>query len=164
MGTVARIFLRPGSRAPVREVSSAEAAVGSGLYGDHAGGGNRQVTLIDEGRWADACRDLGRDLTPGGRRANIVVLGFPLGESIGRRIRVGDCLIDVIAELRPCKLMDDFAPGLQHALSPERRGGVYGRVAVGGRIEVGGAVDFASTGSLPAESGLLDFATANSNE
>jgi MOSC domain-containing protein YiiM len=160
MGAVAKIFLRPASRAPVREAASAEAVVGAGLVGDHAGGGNRQVTLIDEGRWSDACRELGRDLTPGGRRANIVVAGFPLGESIGRRIRVDGCLIDVIAETRPCKLMDDFAPGLRNALWPECRGGVYGRVVSGGRIGVGGTVDFAPADALPQESGLLEFESA----
>lgn len=164
MGAVAKIFLRPASRAPVREAASAEAVVGAGLLGDHAGGGNRQVTLIDESRWSDACRELGRDLTPGGRRANIVVAGFPLCESIGRRIRVDGCLIDVIAETRPCKLMDDFAPGLQHALSPDCRGGVYGRVVRGGRIDVGGPVDFAPEDCLPAESGRLEFETARPGE
>jgi MOSC domain-containing protein YiiM len=164
MGAVSKIFLRPASRAPLREVASADAAVGAGLVGDHAGGGNRQVTLIGEDRWTDACRELGRDLDPAGRRANIVVSGFPLGESIGRRIRVGGCLIDVIAETRPCKLMDDFAPGLQQALSPDRRGGVYGRVVRGGRIDVGGSVDFAPEDCLPAESGRLEFDTARPGE
>lgn len=164
MGAVARIFLRPASRAPAQEVASAEAVLGAGLVGDHAGGGNRQVTLIDESRWSDACRELGRELNPGGRRANIVVAGFSLGDSIGRRIQVGDCLIDVIAETRPCKLMDDFAAGLQQALSPDRRGGVYGRVVRGGRIEVGGQVDFAPEDSLPAESVRLAFEAANPGE
>lgn len=164
MGAVARIFLRPASRAPVREVASAQAVAGAGLAGDHAGGGNRQVTLIDESRWVDACGELGRELDSGGRRANIVVSGFSLGESIGRRLRVGGCLIDVIAETRPCKLMDDFAPGLQRALSPDRRGGVYGRVVRGGRIDVGGLVDFAPEECLSAKSGRLEFETAHPGE
>jgi len=162
MGSVARIFLRPSSRTPAREVVSAEAVAGAGLAGDHAGGGNRQVTLIDERCWAEACRELGRELTPGGRRANIVVAGFLLGDAIGHRIAVGECLIDVIAETRPCRLMDDFAPGLQQALSPDRRGGVYGRVVRGGRLEVGGRVDFAPADSLPAVSGVLEFESAGS--
>lgn len=160
MGNVARIFLRPSSRSPVREVASAEAVVGAGLIGDHAGGGNRQVTLIEESRWSDACRELGRELSPGGRRANIVISGFSLGDSIGRRLQVGGCLIEVIAETRPCKLMDDFAAGLQQALSPDRRGGVYGRVVRGGRIDVGGPVDFSPGDNLAAESGRLAFEKA----
>ena len=164
MGGVARIFLRPSSRSPVREVASAEAVVGAGLAGDHAGGGNRQVTLIEAGRWSDACRELGRELSPGGRRANIVVSGFSLGESIGRRLRVGDCLIEVIAETRPCKLMDDFAAGLQQALSPDCRGGVYGRVVRGGRIDVGASVDFATGDGFPAESGGPEPDTAKPGE
>jgi len=49
----------------VREVASTEAVAGAGLVGDHAGGGNRQVTLIDESRWRDACREVGREQARG---------------------------------------------------------------------------------------------------
>ena len=122
------------------------------------------MTLIEEGRWSDACRELGRELSPGGRRANIVVSGFSLGESIGRRLQVGDCLIDVIAETRPCKLMDDFAAGLQQALPPECRGGVYGRAVRGGRIDVGASVDLATGHGFPAESGGPEPDTAKPGE
>jgi MOSC domain-containing protein YiiM len=36
--------------------------------------------------------------------------------------------------------MEDAAPGLQEALSPSYRGGVYGRIIEGGRVEIGSAV------------------------
>lgn len=169
MGTVSKIFLRPASRGPVRKVASADAVAGAGLAGDHAGGGNRQVTLIDESRWADACRELGRALHPCGRRANIVVAGFPLRDSIGRQIRVGECVVHVVGETRPCKLMDEFAPGLRNALSPDCRGGVYARVVAGGRIDVGAAVEFtpdsaSNTISRPEAGQLLTGAGAGRRE
>jgi MOSC domain-containing protein YiiM len=142
MGHVANIYLRPSSRTPTRDVAAAEARAGNGLVGDHARGGNRQVTLMEREAWQAAISDAGREnLPPSGRRANVVVEGFSLAEAIGRRIRVGECVIDVVAELRPCKLMEDVTPGLMKALDPACRGGVYGRVVQSGRIEAGATVE-----------------------
>lgn len=141
MGWVTNIYLRPSSRTPVKEVTAAEAHIGKGLAGDHARGGNRQITLIENEAWQAALNDLGRkDLPPAGRRANVVVEGLSLAEAIGKRLQVGDCIVDVVAELRPCKLMEDVTPGLMHALEPECRGGAYGRIVQSGRIETGAPV------------------------
>jgi MOSC domain-containing protein YiiM len=127
----------------VREVQSAEARAGAGLQGDHARGGSRQITLIEKQAWQEALSELGREgLSPGGRRANVVVEGFSLTAAFGRRIRVGECVIDIVTELAPCKLMEDVTPGLMQALSPACRGGAYGRIVTSGRIEVGSTVEF----------------------
>ena len=136
-----RIFLRPSARTPVKQVESAHAFPGMGLEGDHAGGGNRQVSILSEEAWRDACAALGHDdLSPGQRRANLVVEGVDLRGAIGKVLHIGPCRIRVIAELRPCRLMDDAAPGLQAALDPDCRGGVYGRVMQGGLLDVGALV------------------------
>lgn len=145
MGQVTNIYLRPSARTPVREVQRAEARAGAGLEGDHARGGSRQITLIEKQAWQAALSELGREgLSPGGRRANVVVEGFSLTAAFGRRIRVGECVIDIVTELAPCKLMEDVTPGLMQALSPACRGGAYGRVVTSGRIEVGSTVEFAA--------------------
>jgi MOSC domain-containing protein YiiM len=142
MGRVTNIYLRPSARTPVREVAGAEARAGAGLEGDHARGGSRQITLMEKEAWQAALAGLGREsLSPGGRRANIVVEGFSLVAVFGRRIRVGECVIDIVSELAPCKLMEDVTPGLMQALSPDCRGGAYGRVVTPGRIEVGATVE-----------------------
>jgi MOSC domain-containing protein YiiM len=145
MGRVTNIYLRPSARTPMREVSSAEACAGAGLEGDHVRGGNRQISLLERESWQAALQELGREnLPPRGRRANVVVEGFSLAAAFGRRIRVGECVIDVVAELAPCKLMEDVTPGLMQALSPACRGGAYGRIVTGGRIEVGATVELLS--------------------
>lgn len=144
-GRLAAIYLRPSARAPVKRVASAEAVAGRGLAGDHAGGGSRQVSLMSREAWADSCADLGAQrLDPGGRRANLLIEGLPLAAGIGKRIAVGPCLIAVVAELAPCRLMDNFRPGLRDALKPDRRGGVYGRIVRGGALRVGDAVTIVS--------------------
>lgn len=140
-GRLAAIHLRPSARTPAKAVASAEAATGRGLKGDHASGGNRQITLMNREAWADCCAELDAPhLEPRGRRANLLVEGIPLASSIGRQIAIGPCLIDVIAELKPCRLMDDFQPGLQKALKPDCRGGVYGKIVRGGSLKIGNAV------------------------
>ena len=126
MGRLVAVHLRPSARTPVRAVREAQAVAGQGLKGDHAGGGNRQVSIIEREKWDAACNEVGRRLPSSTRRANLVVEGISLADAVGGRIRLGEVLIDVISELRPCKLMDDAAPGLQDALSPDYRGGVYG--------------------------------------
>jgi len=151
MGSLTRIFLRPSARTPVREVQATIAVPGAGLTGDHAGGGNRQITLLDEAAWRDACAELGQQLSPGARRANLVLSGVDLGSAIGRALRIGPCLIRVIAETRPCRLMDDVADGLQKALDPGRRGGVYGRVLEGGEVRVGAPVEIVEAPAEPVQ-------------
>jgi MOSC domain-containing protein YiiM len=118
MARKVQIYIRPSSRTPVRAVSSAHAVAGKGLRGDHAGGGYRQVTLIEKEAWLAVCAELNKDLDAGARRANVVIEGIPLAKAIGRSIQVGECVIQVIGETRPCKLMEDAAPGLQERTFP----------------------------------------------
>lgn len=138
MGTVEAIFLRPAARLPVRSVARAEAVADQGLDGDHAVGGKRQVTVLSLEAWRDACAELGRPLDPAVRRANIVVSGLDLAQSIGRVLRVGGALVDVRGETRPCELMDDDGRiGLDAALRKSLRGGVFGSIRRGGELRVG---------------------------
>lgn len=132
------IWLRPAARLPVRQVEVATAVAGVGLDGDHAGGGRRQVTLLSREAWHAVCAEFGRAVDPSVRRANLLVSGVDLGACIGRMLRIGDVVIDVTGETRPCELMDqDGRVGLCAALRPERRGGVYGTVRAGGTLRVG---------------------------
>lgn len=151
-GSVSKIYLRPSARTPLSERFSAKAVAGRGLEGDHAGGGSRQITVLSEEGWSAACRQLRRDdLEPQARRANIVVRGVDLRQAIGGGLRIGDCLLRIVGETRPCRLMDDAAPGLQAALDPDMRGGVYGQVLVGGDIHVGDAVVVTAAASDESE-------------
>lgn len=136
------IFLRPGARVPVQRVERAVATADVGLEGDHAVGGRRQITLLSAERWVDACAAFGREVDPAVRRANLLVSGLDVGALIGRSLRIGDVVIELTGETRPCELMDDDGRvGLCAALRPDRRGGAYGVLRVGGGLEVGMAVE-----------------------
>lgn len=141
MGTVEAIYLRPAARLPVRSVVEANVVAGRGIEGDHAGGGRRQITILSREAWEDACRAFGREVDPAVRRANVLVSGIDLGATIGSALRLGDVVVDVTGETRPCELMDDDGRvGLCAALRPERRGGVCGSVREGGVLRVGDVV------------------------
>jgi MOSC domain-containing protein YiiM len=134
------IWLRSGARLPVRRVESATAVAGVGLTGDHAQGGKRQVTLLSREAWERACAELGTTVDPSIRRANLLVEGFDLAASIGGAIRIGDVIVDVLGETRPCELLDGPGRvGICASLRPEQRGGVYGTIRTGGEVRVGAA-------------------------
>lgn len=145
-GKIEALWLRPAARLPVQSVAQALAIAGQGLDGDHAGGGKRQITILSREAWDAACRTLGRALDPGTRRANVMVSGIDLATAIGATLQLGTVLIELLGETRPCELMDDGGRlGLQAALRPERRGGVFGRILQGGTLQVGDACTIVAT-------------------
>lgn len=143
MARLLAIYLRPAARLPVRSVPSATAIANVGLDGDHTTSGKRQVTLLAIEAWRTACEELGKQIDPAVRRANLVVEGLDLAGSIGRSIRVGSIVLDIHGETRPCELLDDDGNvGLCAALRADRRAGVFGTVREGGELHVGAACSF----------------------
>jgi MOSC domain-containing protein YiiM len=140
-GRVEELLLWPtkGCPQPV-VVPRAEAVPGIGLEGDQKRGRTRQVTLLARESWQAATEELGVDAPPSSRRANVVIGGLDLSDTIGRRLRLGPVLIQVHGETDPCEMMDRVAPGLKATLIPERRAGVFGAVIEGGAIAVGDPV------------------------
>jgi MOSC domain-containing protein YiiM len=118
----------------------ARAVPGRGLEGNANQGGHRQVTLLGAEAWARAEAELGSAVDPTARRANLMVRGLELSESRDRVLRVGVCRILVRGETRPCRRMDEAFQGLQAALEPEWRAGIYGEVLTGGEIVLGDPV------------------------
>ena len=123
-------------------VAEAEAVAGRGLKNNANQGGKRQVTLIDESRWAEAQQELGIDVDPRARRANIMLRGVDLEKTNGRMLRLGDCVLRIYGETRPCHQMDEAQPGLRKALDPRWRGGAFAEIVSGGVIHVGDPVDW----------------------
>lgn len=113
----------------------------AGVVGDSRGrSAGRQVTVLAREAWQEACDELGRELPWTTRRANLLVEGVDLPRQAGRRLGVGDALLEITGETEPCQRMDDAAPGLRRSLRPGWRGGVTCRVVTGGRVRPGDAV------------------------
>jgi MOSC domain-containing protein YiiM len=120
--------------------SEAELVAGRGIVGNANQGGKRQVTIIAREAWADAIRELGTEVPAHMRRANLLVSGLHLVNTRGRVLRIGACRVRVYGETKPCRQMEEAHAGLQSALQPDWRGGVFGEVLDDGRIAVGDPV------------------------
>lgn len=141
-GRLEAIWRKRRRRQPMQPLEAARLVEGEGLEGNAPTGGRRQVTIIERKAWERVEEELGRPVDPSARRANLMVRGVELAETVGRVLAVGKCRILVHGETKPCDRMDEQADGLQEALRPEWRGGVYGEVLRGGAIEVGDPVEW----------------------
>lgn len=134
------IWIKRGRGAPMDRRERAELVPGRGLVGNADQGGKRQVTLLSAEGWQDAVADLGVEVDPAVRRANLLLSGLPLAGIRDRVLRVGSCRLRVLGETRPCRQMEEAQPGLLQALAADWRGGSFGEVLTGGEIAVGDPV------------------------
>ena len=139
-GIVEAIWLKRGKRSPMDAVDMAELILGKGLKGNANQGGWRQVTLLDATVWEQVMADLGTDLNPSVRRANILVRGLDLAHSRGKILQLGEGQLKILNETKPCERMEEVYQGLKAALYPHWRGGAFGRVIQGGKVTVGATV------------------------
>ena len=101
---------------------------------------DRGVTLLDLAAWQRAVDELGAEVDPVERRANLLVEGIPLQPVPGATLRVGTALLEVTRETDPCVRMDEKKPGLFAALARDARGGVCCRVIESGSARAGDTV------------------------
>lgn len=147
-GALSGIWLAPQAGAPAHAVESVEAIAGEGLVGDryrdHAGtfsargGAGREVTLIAQEALAALDRDHQLTLTPQMARRNLVTLGVPLNDLIGREFWVGRVLLRGVRLCEPCQTLAASsglgAPLIQALL---HRGGLRADIVRGGLIQAG---------------------------
>jgi MOSC domain-containing protein YiiM len=139
-GRLEAIWLKRARRGIMDARPQAELVAGRGLVGNANQGGRRQVTLIEREAW-DACMSaLDASLPPETRRANLMVSGVRLRKTRGYTLEVGDCLLEVMGETKPCERMEEALNGLKGVMYEEWRGGVFATVVRGGTIRVGDAV------------------------
>ena len=138
------IWLKAAKRGPMEPVSEATLVAGQGLEGNVDRGGYRQVTLLDANAWEAATREVGAEVSPDARRANLLVRGVDFRDTADRVLRIAGCRIRIRGETLPCGRMEDAAPGLKAALKPDWRGGAYGMVVEGGPLALGDTVAWES--------------------
>jgi MOSC domain-containing protein YiiM len=145
-GVLVAIALRDASRAPMRLMEQAVVSVERGVEGDVRGKpGPRQVTVLGSEGWQAACEAVGEALPWTLRRANLLLRGLDLVDSVGDRLRVGGALLEITEETDPCVVMDRQHDGLRSALAPDWRGGVCCRVIEGATVTVGDPVALESS-------------------
>jgi len=141
MGKVLQIAIREASRAPLQMLDAAEVTTDKGVVGDYRGAvSKRKVTIVAKEAWEAACRDLGIDIDWTARRANVLVEGVDLNDTVGKKLHLGDVVLEITGETTPCPRMDEAQDGLQNALEPDWRAGASCVVHTEGELRVGDAV------------------------
>nr|WP_209023283.1 MOSC domain-containing protein [Sphingomonas jejuensis] len=131
-------------RGPIELLDRASVSVEAGIAGDYRGAvkpggrGRRQLTLMEADDWLAAVKQVGVTIEWQERRVNLLVGALNLPQRAGARLRIGEAVqVEITGECDPCRRMDEIAPGLRAALTPDWRGGVLSRVLAGGEIRVG---------------------------
>ena len=125
-------------------INRAQVTVANGILGDFRGSqSGRQLTILSESAWQNACTEIDADLAWTIRRANLLVEGIEFDAScVGRTLRIGEVELLVTEETNPCSRMDEQHPGLTAALKPRWRGGICCDVIKPGDIGIGDQVVF----------------------
>jgi MOSC domain-containing protein YiiM len=145
-GALAGIARHARPRGPIEVLDRVGVTLAGGLDGDFRGAvkpggkGRRQVSLIERGDWAATMAELGLDLPWWMRRANLLVEDFDLPQVPGTRIRIGTVVLEITQECDPCSRMEEIAPGLKAALTPDWRAGALAKVIEGGDIALGDTI------------------------
>ena len=145
-GVVAGLFVAPVGGSPMEPREEVRVVPGRGIEGDRyatgtgtysgAPGPGRDVTLIAR-EVLDAVRaDSGIAIAGVETRRNILTEGIALNDLVGRRITVGEVLLEGMRLAEPCAHLERLtAPGVRKALL--HRGGLRAEVVGGGRIRLG---------------------------
>jgi len=141
-GRLEAIWIKRADRGPMDAVLAAELRAGRGLAGNADQGRKRQVTIIEREVWDRLMQQLGADVPPAARRANLMVSGASLAETRGRVLRVGACRLRIVGETRPCERMDEAYAGLRAAMRPAWGGGAFAEVLDDGAIAIGDVVEW----------------------
>jgi len=115
-----------------------------GIVGGADRSRRRQVTIIEAEAWERCLRDLGAHVDPSVRRANVLIRGMSLEKTRGRVLNLGGTRVLVGGEVTPCIKMERAVAGLQKAMKPEWRGGVFAQVLDVGIIRVGDPVSWST--------------------
>jgi MOSC domain-containing protein YiiM len=138
MGTVIGIARRESKRAVMETLESAIISDETGVADDFRGTSNlRQVTLLSSMVWNKVCQEVNSDLPWTTRRANLLIDGLEFPQQKGELLKIGEVLLQITMEMKPCYRMDEQFTGLKEALKPEWRGGICCKVLHGGSVTIG---------------------------
>jgi len=142
MGRLEAIWIKRAHLGPMDSKTSARAIPGKGLEGCASNSRIRQVTLIEREVWDGLMKSVGGNVSPSGRRANLMVSGFPLLNSRNRLFRIGSVPFRIVGETKPCNAMEELHPGLQAAMYEQWGGGAFAQVLEEGEITVGDLIEW----------------------
>ncbi|GIU35022.1 MOSC domain-containing protein [Shewanella schlegeliana] len=142
MATLIGIAFKTEKDGAMISAAQAEVTQAKGVEEDIYGRpGNRQVTLLSSQQWQQACEELDKHLSWLTRRANLLIDGLSFSQQdLGKRLAIGELVLEITGETDPCNKMDLAYPGLEKALQSDWRGGVTCRVIQGAHIQLNNSV------------------------
>ena len=141
-GRLETIWLKVSRGGPMDSVDEAVAVDGRGLEENADFDSQRHVTLIEEEVFEGLKSELSEDVEPSMRRANFLLSGIRLEDTVDPVLVVGDLRIRIRGETRPCMIMDQACLGLKDALAPDWRGGAHGSVLNDATVRIGDEVSW----------------------
>ncbi len=101
---------------------------------------SRQITVLCEEQWQQACKALTIILPWTARRANLLICGIQFNaEHIGKVMHIGQLQLLITGETEPCFKMDLVHPGLCNALN-NFKAGVTCKVLNDADIQIGDSI------------------------
>jgi len=134
---VLKLWIRREKRGEMVRRDRLDLESGCGVREDHKYLAERHVTILFADDWAEAERDLGHAVDPATRRANVLVSGGGGFDLVEGSIKLGGALVEVMGIVAPCRRMEDAVAGLEEALKPGARAGIWGRVLGSGAVKTG---------------------------
>jgi MOSC domain-containing protein YiiM len=151
LGVVTHLHVAPRAFLPMRCMDAIELVEGRGIVGDRYMIGTeqgfysekpedgRQVTLFEEEALECIRRDHNITMLPEEHRRNVTTRGVPLNHLVGRRFRLGGCLLEATRLSFPCKHIEEILE--KPVFDPMvHRSGLNCRILEGGTVRVGDAV------------------------
>ena len=151
LGTVAHLHITARAFLPMRGMEAIELVAGRGILGDRYMLGTedgfysakpedgRQITLFEEEALECIRRDHGIELLPEEHRRNVTTRGVPLTHLVGRRFKLGDCLLEATRLSIPCRHIEEILE--KPVFDPMvHRSGLNCRILEGGTVRVGDAI------------------------
>ena len=150
-GLVEHLHITARAFLPMRAQDSIALVAGRGIEGDRYMLGieqgfysekpeeGRQVTLFEAEVLEAIQRDYRVELLPEEHRRNITTRGVPLNWLVGRRFRIGPCLVEATRLSVPCRHIEEILD--KQVFDPMvHRSGLNCRILEGGTVRVGDAV------------------------
>jgi MOSC domain-containing protein YiiM len=149
MSRVEHIHIAHEAAKPMLPLREAEIIAGQGISGDryalklgyysHDPKPGRHLTLIEAEVLEDISQQLGGSFSAPDSRRNLTTRGVRLNPLIGKRLRIGAVLLEVIRLCDPCAYLQELVG--QPVLKPlVDRGGIRCDVITGGIIRVGDTI------------------------
>jgi MOSC domain-containing protein YiiM len=148
-GTLDFIHVTSAKSRPMQRLAEARLIAGKGIEGDRyllgtgtysvKPGEDRQVTLIEAEMLGRVAADFGHEIGVDEHRRNLTVTGVPLQHLVGRRFRVGACLLEGVRINQPCKYLNLMLKRDVY-MALWNRSGLNCRIVEGGTIRPGDRV------------------------